>query len=154
MKSTPEGELKEPETGWRQFGVAWKEWCAQKQPLETAEAMGENQCCAVLLEARAREFTEVARRKPQRKRYARSPARGEGRRAKARPVTSLRPEANVWSRRGQGEAVLPDGGGPQPLLVYPLGWPASRGESPIELGDSGFPPKHPSGWPCRRQRAG
>ncbi|GEM_PF-4128904 len=42
----------------------------QKRPLVTEEAMQFNQCRVFLLEARAREFVGVARRKPKRKRVS------------------------------------------------------------------------------------
>jgi hypothetical protein len=65
-----------------------------KRLLARGGATGIKQCSIFLLEARAMELSDVARREPKRKR---GPAtrKGEGRRGNSRPVTLGRPEAVV-----------------------------------------------------------
>ena len=59
-----------------------------------------------------------------------------------REVARMRPEAGR-SRRRQVEAWRKPRGGPLEMLICKsLSRPASRGESPIEVGNSWFLPKH------------
>ena len=80
----------------------------------------------------------------QRKRQARNHTRGEGRRLKGRGVTGTAPESQR-STPGQGEARRMPSGGPLGVLGdSPIPGARGRGERPIKLGDSRFPPKwHP-----------
>lgn len=98
VEKFPKRGVQRPEITQLQQAKALKGSGMQKFLFERIEAMCFNQCLSLLLEARARELTCVAKRKLKRKQ---AHASNEVQPTKVGPVTHVRPEADViyfWAR--------------------------------------------------------